>query len=285
MALNSATYPATVTFNADPDKRGVIRVSCVGLLGDEDSEVPVDVEPAHDWGWFYVPDIGEVVEIEVLEGSSEDEQQGQMSIDNLDIKWRSARYYGNAEGDAPTPVNADFTSKNYGKRRGFATPAGHVFMFDDTEGDETVTWKWSNKAGENAFVSMDKDGSILMSNKTGTMLYFNAAAGQMSIIDQHGNVFSSDSAGIKIVEKTGNTVELKDGAIIILGQSAVTISCKDAVIDAGNVEITGNVEAAILGTTFYALLNAHIHQTGVGPSAPPFPIFPPTILSTKVKVG
>lgn len=285
MTLNSATYAATVTFNEDPDKRGVIRVSCVGLLGDEEAEVPVDIEPVHDWGWFYVPDIGEVVEIEVIEGSSEDEQQGQMSIDNLDIKWRGGRYYGNNEGDAPTPVNADFTSKNYGKRRGFATPAGHVFMFDDTEGDEGITLKWSNKAGENAFFSMDKDGSILMSNKVGTMLYFNAKDGQMSIIDQHGNVFSSDDVGIKIIEKTGNTVEMKDGAIIILGQSAVTISCKDAVIDAGNVEITGNAEFAVLGTTFLPLLNAHIHPTGVGPSGPPTPLFPPTVLSTKVKVG
>lgn len=283
--ISTATYYATVTFNNDPEKLGRIRVACVGLLGDEETEIPIDIEPVHDWGWFYIPDIGEIVEIEVTEGSSEDEQNGQMSIDNLDIKWRSARAYGNEEGDIPTPINEDFTSTNYGKRRGFATPMGHVFLFDDKEGSEQVSLKWQNKAGENCFFAMDKDGSIVMSNKTGTTLFFNAKDGQMSIIDQHGNVFSSDSVGLKLIDASGNSVELKSGAIIVLGQSGVTISCKDAVIDAGNVEITGNVEAAVLGTTFLPLLNAHVHPTGVGPSGTPTPPFAPTILSTKVKVG
>lgn len=283
--MNRATYPATVTFNEDPDQRGMIRVACVGLLGDEDTEVPVDVLPAPDWGWFVVPDIGELVEIEVTEGSSEDEQLGQASIDNLDARWRHVRFAAVDAEDGARPVNEDFTKKNYGKRRGFATPMGHVFMFDDTEGDEAISLKWQNAAGKNAVFSMDRDGSIVMSNKTGTTLFFNAAAGEMSIIDQHGNVISSNAEGLKLIDATGNVIELKDGAIIVLGQSGVTISCKDAVIDAGNVEITGAAEAALLGTTFLPLLNAHIHPTGVGPSGPPAIPFPPTILSTKVKVG
>lgn len=283
--INTATYFATVTFNQDPEKRGRIRVACVGLMGDEDAEIPIDVDPVHDWGWFYIPDIGETVEIEVIEGSSEDEQKGQMSIDNLDIKWRSSRTYGNEETDTPTPINTDFTSTNYGKRRGFATPMGHVFMFDDTENSEQVSMKWQNASGENCFFAMDKDGSIIMSNKTGTTLFFNAKDGQMSIIDQHGNVISSDSVGIKIIDASGNMVELKSGAIQVLGQSGVTISCKDAVIDAGNIELAGNTEQIVLGTTFFPLLNAHIHPTGVGPSGVPSPLFPSSILSTKVKAG
>lgn len=178
MTLNTATYPATVTFNEDPDKRGIIRVSCVGLMGDEDAEIPIDVEPVHDWGWFYVPDIGEVVEIEVIEGSSEDEQNGQMSIDNLDIKWRGARYYGNEEGDAPTPINPIFSAKNYGKRRGFATPAGHVVMFDDTEGAEEIHISWKNGT---ASIVMNTDGSILMTNKAGATINMDAAADKIIV--------------------------------------------------------------------------------------------------------
>lgn len=253
MSLNVAKYEATVTWNEDPDKLGKIRVSCVGLMGDEETEIPIDVDPVHDWGWFYVPDVGEIVEIEVIEGSSEDEQNGQMSIDNLDIKWRSKRFFGNTEGDTPTPINEDFTSTNYGKRRGFATPMGHVFMFDDTEGSEQVSLKWQNKAGENTFFSMDKDGSIIMSNKTGTTLFFNASAGEMSIIDQHGNLLSSDSNGIKLIDATGkNIVELKAGAIQILGGDGVTVSCKDAVLDAGKVQIGGQpaIQPIIMGTLF-----------------------------------
>lgn len=173
MSLSVATYPATVTFNQDPEQRGRIRVACVALLGDEEAEVPQDVEPVHDWGWFYVPDVGEVVEIEVVEGSSEDEQQGQMSIDNLDIKWRSARYYGNEEGDVPTPINPIFTAENYGKRRGFATPAGHVVMFDDTEGKEQIAISWKDGS---ASVVMNKDGSVIIKNTKGATVNMDATA-------------------------------------------------------------------------------------------------------------
>jgi hypothetical protein len=176
MALSTATYPAKVTFNQDPDKRGVIRVACVGLLGDEDTEVPVDVEPVHDWGWFYVPDIGEVVEIECVEGSDEDEQHGQMSIDNIDLKWRSARHYGNDEGEAPTPINPVFTSKNYGKRRGFATPAGHVFMFDDTEGSEEITLSWKDGS---ALLTFDLTGSIKLQNLAGATLVMDSVTNKI----------------------------------------------------------------------------------------------------------
>jgi hypothetical protein len=179
--LHTVTYPAKVTFNQDPDRRGVIRVSCVGLMGDDDVEVPVDVEPVHDWGWFYVPDIGELVEVECVEGSSEDEQFGQASIDNLDLKWRSARYYGNDEGDTPTPINAAFTSKNYGKRRGFATPAGHVFMFDDTEGAEEITLSWKKGA---ALMTFDAKGTVTIKNKAGATVVMDSDTGKI--------VFTSD---------------------------------------------------------------------------------------------
>jgi hypothetical protein len=195
MALSTATYPAKVTFNQDPDKRGVIRVACVGLMGDEDTEVPVDVEPVHDWGWFYVPDIGEVVEIECTEGSDEDEQHGQMSIDNCDLKWRSARHYGNDEGETPTPINPAFTSKNYGKRRGFATPAGHVFVFDDTEGGEEVTLSWKDGS---ALLTFDARGTVTLKNKVGATL-----------------VMDSDTGKIVL---TSNTIEVNGGSqAMILG--------------------------------------------------------------------
>lgn len=176
--IRTATYPAVVTFNKDPKKQGAIRVACVGLLGDDDVEVPVDVLPVHTWGWFYVPDIGELVEIECVEGSSEDEQHGQASIDNLDLKWRSARYYGNEEGDVPTPINPAFTSKNYGKRRGFATPAGHVFMFDDTEGQEEITLSWKDGS---AFVTLDAKGTITLQNKAGATFVMNTTSDKIVV--------------------------------------------------------------------------------------------------------
>lgn len=147
MAFIRETYAATVTTNEDDEQRGRIRVTCAGLMGDELSELPMWVEPALDWGWFYIPDAGEIVEIEATSNSEEDEHFGQSSIDNLDIRWKGKRYYTEAEGTVgdedqdPTvdarKVHAEFLT-NYGKRRGFATPWGHVVLFDDTEGDHRI---------------------------------------------------------------------------------------------------------------------------------------------------
>jgi hypothetical protein len=176
--LYTATYPAKVTFNKDPKKRGAIRVACVGIIGDDETEIPLDVLPVHDWGWFFVPDIGELVEIECIEGSSEDEQNGQASIDNLDLKWRSARHYGNDEGETPTPINAAFTSKNYGKRRGFATPAGHVFMFDDTEGQEEITLSWKDGS---ALLTFDSKGTVTLKNKAGATIVMDSTTSKIVI--------------------------------------------------------------------------------------------------------
>lgn len=251
MSLSTATYPATVTFNDDPDKRGIIRVACIGLMGDEETEVPIDVEPVHDWGWFYIPDIGELVEIEVIEGSSEDEQKGQMSIDNLDIKWRSARYYGNQEGQTPTSINALFTEENYGKRRGFSTPAGHVVMFDDKEGSEEIRISWKDGT---SYIQIDKSGQMTFANKDGATIVLNS-----------------------------------DGSIVITNKAGASINM-DAVADkivatATLLELNGSSEAQILGNAFKTYFDTHIHPTGVGPSGPPSVPMPPSTLSTKVKVG
>lgn len=193
MPLSTATYVAKVTFNQDPEKRGVIRVACVGLMGDEETECPIDVEPVHDWGWFVVPDIGELVEVEVTEASDEDEQAGQMSIDNLDLKWRSARYYGNEEGDTPTPIHPMLTSKNYAKRRGFATPVGHVVMFDDTEGAEEITMSWKDGS---AFITIDKDGSVILSASNGATLTIEAGSGKIIATSGKIEINGADQAAI-----------------------------------------------------------------------------------------
>lgn len=148
MPVIRETYPATVTVNEDDEQRGRVRVACAGLMGDEESELPMWVEPAFDWGWFFVPDVGEIIEVELTSASEEDEHFGQASIDNLDIRWRGKRFFTEAEGTVgeedqdpevdARKVHAEFLT-NYGKRRGFATPWGHIILFDDTDGDHRIS--------------------------------------------------------------------------------------------------------------------------------------------------
>jgi hypothetical protein len=291
MGLLTEHYPAVVTDSDDPQKRGRIKVACAALLGDEDSPLPMWVEPVPQWGWFVVPDVGEIVEVEVTTGSSEDEQPGQMSIDNLDIQWRGQRYYGNTEGDAPTPVPEDFTATNYGKRRGFATPGGHVLLFDDTEGDQKVSLTW-HQDGKFSFMSVDKTGGIILSTHSKHLIQLDAENGEIKIWDQHGNMYVSDANRVLVFQKDSNSIEMKsDGNITVLAQSGVTVNGKVCHLNTGEVILGEGLAAAItefavLGTTLMTWLTTHIHSgvtTGPGASGPP--AVPPTgILSTSVKV-
>lgn len=241
---------AVVANTDDPDKRFRIKVKCAAILGSEDVVLNRWVEPAFHWGMVLLPDVGEQVEIEVYSGSDKDEVEGQSFLENPDIRWRGTRYQG------PDAYEGMFTETNYGKRRGFVTPAGHLLMFDDTEGAEKINLVWHNAENGYAMFSMNEDGSVILANKNGSMLYLNAAAGELALIDEYGNSFSSSSTGIKIIDASGNIIELKSGVVQVLGTSAVTISCKDAVIDAGKVQLGGQpaAEALVKGTTF---LEAH----------------------------
>jgi hypothetical protein len=127
------TFSATVVDNQDPETRGRIQVTCVGLLGSDEVKYNKWIDPRFDWGWFYVPDIGEEVEIEVVAASDKDQSYGQTFVEAPNPTWRGKREYS-----SDTPINDEFKT-NYGKRRGFATPAGHVFIFDDTEGSEKIS--------------------------------------------------------------------------------------------------------------------------------------------------
>lgn len=155
-------FTARVDANNDPEFRARIRVICPDFTGDPEAVLPDWIEPLLDWGWFLIPDVDELVEIEVVTGTTEDEVPGQSAILDPMIRWRGKRYYHTGE-EAPTPVHDDFTSANYGKRRGFATPAGHILLFDDTEGAEKI--RLSLKLGDEcAYLEFDKSGNVTLSN-------------------------------------------------------------------------------------------------------------------------
>jgi hypothetical protein len=283
------TYDATVTNNEDDLYRGRIKVVCSGLLGDEDSELPMWVEPKFDWGWFYVPNVGDIVEIEVKTQSDEDESYGQTSIDNLDPHWTGKTLYTNDSMDEPSneprPVPEDF-KKNY-KRRGFATPNGHIMYFDDTKGEEKVHLSWKQGEDSYQYLTFDDTGSTIMANKNGTMIFMDAKAGAFTIIDENSNVISTDKKGIKIVDKFSNIIELKDGAIQILGQKAITINGGVCDIKAATVNILdGALEPVVMGNLLNTWLGTLTVPTGMGPSGTPInaPLLP-LHLSANAKVG
>ncbi len=267
-------------------------VTCEDLTGDPDSELPDWVEPVHRWGWFTVPDVDELVEVEVVSQRDSDEVEGQSLVLMPTVQYREVRFYNdNEEQGAVRDIHEDFTSSNYGKRRGFATPKGHILMFDDTDGGERINLTWHALEGEEdkyAYIAFDPNGSIIMGNKNGSLIFMDAENGAMSIIDEHGNTIASDSVGLRLIDATGNVVELKDQVVQVLAPGSVVINAKTVDLQSGQVVIGKSaVQKVVLGDLWKTLFDGHLHPTGTGPSGPPtagVPIPSATCLSANATV-
>lgn len=272
-----------VSSTADPEERGRIRVICSALLGDEDTALPQWIPPICDWGWFYVPDVGELVDIEVIVADSDDGAPGAVSISQGDYRWRN-RHWGNSEGPKPTPIPADFKGDHYGKRRGFATPAGHVLMFDDTPGSRKIslTCKVADKDEANpetldeyCYFTLDA-GDVIIANKKGSIFHLDAKNGKTALIDQHGNSISTGAGGIAVVDKGGNFFSCDGSSTVnVVAQGTVNLRCKNAVIDAGKIELGANATDALLKSSIVDVIFAAHQHTSTAPGNPTSPPIPP----------
>jgi len=280
-------HDAVVAANNDEEKKGFIKVTCVGLLGDEKTVLPMWIPPRFDWGWFSVPDIGEVVQIEVNVDEEKDEFFGQSSIDNLNPHYRGKRSYttdATEENVEVREIHEDFVGDTYPKRRGFATPEGHIIYFDDTEGKKKVQITW--KDGEKfQFISFEKTGALI-SNQSGSFIHLDAENEEVKVIDQHGNIYTSNKDGIKMMDKFSNIIEMKDGAVQIISQAGIVATGTDFTAATGTVNLVdGADDFAVRGADLIAWLAAHTHPTGMGPSGPPaIPPLPVDFLSSVCKL-
>lgn len=155
--LQREVYEATVTSTADPEKRGRLKVSC-GAITAEGLDLPAWVEMASspysgsgDAGMFFLPDVGEVVEIEVVVGSSDDDYGGLALLTSPDYRWRCVIF---PDTDS---VPTEFREK-YGQLMGIKTPKGQILAFD-----ESLTEMFL-KAGKVRLLSATADEPIPLGN-------------------------------------------------------------------------------------------------------------------------
>jgi hypothetical protein len=276
-----------VVANDDEEKRGRLRVASGTLAGSDDQGDPIElpdwIEPVFPYlsseddqgatgGWFFVPDVGVTVELEINIQSPRDEAVGQISLDAADIRWRACIF-----APAKDSLHEDFDT-NYPNRRGIVTGRGHQLIFDDTEGDEEVRLLQVNEHG-NSFLDFDENGSATLLTSQGMLLYMNQDAGELTLTDSQGNVLGFNSSGCYLTNGNGATINLTKDLIQLLSNANLALNTTAFTCESGGAKFyqTQGLESAVLkdGTSsFVAALATYIAEvatalTGVGGTPPP----------------
>ncbi len=234
-------YSGEVTDNRDDENRGRLKVKVPSVFGEE---LEVRARPCLPFGHFFVPDPGAKVWVEFEGGDP-----------GYPI-WVGTWY-----PDGTTPQQAAVSPP---ESRVIQTPSGHTIEIHDQSGEEKITIK--HKA--NAFISIDKNGSVIISNQNGSHIHLNSQGGEATFVEQHGNLLTMNKNGVVIVDKDGSAlVELKGDTARVMGTNIV-LQGSSVTVGAGAAEPT------ILGTTFAKMWNLfifHTHASAVGPTGPPVP--------------
>ena len=241
-------YSGVVTKNdTDKNNTGVIMVKVPAVFG---ADVEVPARPCFPYGHFFVPAVGTMVWIEFEGGDS-------------DYPIYVGCWYPSGQTPQPAAISPP-------DDRVIQTASGHTIEIMDKAGDEKITIKHKG----NAFLNIDKDGSILIANQTGSYIQLDAKNKNATVVEQHGNIITMDGSGVSITEKSGKTViQMTDDTVVLMGSSIV--------LQAPSVSLTGAKSAMptiLAAPSFVAMFNAfvtaHTHASAVGPTGPPLPLGP-----------
>lgn len=254
----------------DGRKRGEICVDVPGILEEPDDAPPppppseenghappqeatpralrVVAKPSFMPGFFFIPEPDENVWVEFVAG-------------DIDFPIWTGMWY--PTGKSPATVSGERPTKD---QRVIRTVSGHVVQIDDTADEEKIVI--THKTG--GFLSIDKNGSVIIGNPNGSTVVLNA-----------------DNASVVIVDESQNSVRMtEDGVVIVTGdgKAAVTLSGELARVTAKQIALEGTevalgkdagdptIVAAPDFVVKWNLFAAHTHTVpGVGASGPPLP--------------
>lgn len=250
-------YAGRVVNNEDSEQRGAVKVVVPTVHG---TTAEVRARPCFAYGHFFVPEVGTPVWVE-FEGGHPD----------------YAIWVGILAVKDAAPTEFRHTRPTH---RVIQTPAGHTIEFSDEEGNEKVVIR----NGKDAFVALQPDGSVVMSNNKGANLYLNADGEEATLMSQQGHVLTMTKDALVLINDGGSVVELKG--------TKATVLATDIALSGTSVALGANAaEPTIMGNAFsllWNLLATHVHPTAVGPSGtavpPILPLQPGVHLTSSVVV-
>jgi hypothetical protein len=254
-------YEGTVIDNADPQGRYRIRATCpaIRLVKPEDVSddywmlpsmpgLGTDPESNQATGLFHPPDEGTRVWIMFRDG-----------------KPRFPVYIG---GYVTRKTESDtFQDKDGAFVKGWRTKTGHYVRMSDEDGDlHLILGKGDGEGGPSPmFLSMTKEGHLLVTNEVGSTLFMNAEKPETSILtaNDKGEVTSMLMLGddkITLATKSGGAVGISGKNVTLTGKNVVANAEKQFAADAGTVMLgKGASEPLVRGNKLiqWALLHQH----------------------------
>ncbi|HEY1180010.1 MAG TPA: phage baseplate assembly protein V [Phytomonospora sp.] len=239
-----AKYTGVVMDNQDAQKLGILQVS-VPTIFPPDERVPA--RAALPFGQYFVPEVDTRVWVEFEGGDPEFPL------------WTGVQH---AAGTWP-----DEAAKSPPTVRAVKTVSGHLLVFDDTEGSESIILTDGKIAHELRF---DADGVKLTDGVNGHVIVLDA-----------GGIKITDGKNSHEVEMSSSAVNVKHGggmAKVVLEQTAVKAECGAAKLELIPAMATVDAPMVKLGAGSMPVL--HVGDQGIGNLGAPVPI----TITTQVKV-
>lgn len=253
-------YSGQVVANdQDQDNMGSVVVTLPTIFGPT---AQITARACLPYGHFFIPAVGTMVWVE-FEGGDKD-----YAI------WTGTWY---PKGATPEP-----SAISPPDNRVIQTASGHTIEIMDKAGSESITIKHKDKS----FVSIDKDGSIILGNLNGSMVVLDAKNEQALMVEQHGNSMTMDANGIVVTQRRGramlqmtdDTIRLAAPNIILQGLTVCGDPDPTVQPPPAPVLLLDPSTQSMLA----AFLMTHTHATAMGPSGPPLPPGPVLVPGTNV---
>lgn len=249
-------YRGLVAENEDPEQLGRLRLLVPSLFGETVTGWALPCLPfggLADQGLFLVPEVGARVWVEFEQG------------DPSRPIWVGTFWQASGEAPAEAALTPPTT-------RLLKTASGHLLQFDDRAGEETLRLLHPR----NAELTIDRDGSLALTDAQGASVTLDADAGEVRVQDANGNHLAMSGAGTTLRDAHGNQIEM--------GPSGVNIQGARVVLEGTQVMLGGaGGEPLIRGTSFLSLFATHVHTCSApgSPSSPPLPQGELATLSSK----
>jgi filamentous hemagglutinin family protein len=204
-------YRGFVVDNADPEKRGRLRVRVPSVLGDE--VVSGWAMPCAPYGGG--PDLGALFIPEVEAGVWVEFEMGLVEYPI----WVGAFWcQPGGEPETPKPNDPDGAAQGSPQdaptRKIFKSVKGHTIQFEDADGDELVLVVENTNAN---VIAMNKDGITVTDGANSNTVELTASG--VTITDKNGNVVEMSDSAFKITSKVAFTIDARGQAVEVIGKT------------------------------------------------------------------